>query len=310
MELSGVHLLMTYRCTRDCDHCFVWGSPQQRGAMTLSSIRTVLNQAKDLETVEWVYFEGGEPFEYYAVLLSGVRMAVRMGFRVGVVSNAYWATDQADAMEYLGPLAGLVEDFTVSADWYHWTPDLRENVRNACGAAKELSLPFRLLCVVCPESLGSECDLEGIQIEQTEVRYRGRAAATLGPDAPASPWLSFTSCNHENLRDPERVHVDRFGFVHVCQGISIGNVFESPLRRISKSYRPDDHPIVGPLLDGGPVELALRYGLDHQRGYADSCHACYDLRDALRRRFPDVLTPSQMYGVATELDPLDGLAFH
>jgi MoaA/NifB/PqqE/SkfB family radical SAM enzyme len=278
--------------------------------MSLETIRTILDRAKDLGTVEWIYFEGGEPFQYYAVLLSGVRMAARMGFRVGVVSNAYWATDRGDASEYLGPLAGLIDDFTVSADWYHWSPDLRQNLESACNAAVDLGIPFQLLCVVCPESLSSECDLSGAKVVQAEIMYRGRAAASLGPDAPLSPWLSFTSCNHEDLRDPGRVHVDPFGNVHVCQGISIGNALETSLRDICDSYRPDDHPVVAPLVQGGPVELALRYGLDHRASYADSCHACYDMRVALRRRFPDILTPNQMYGVVRELDPLESLATH
>lgn len=310
MELTGVHLLMTYRCTRDCDHCFVWGNPEQRGTMTYALIRKILEQAKELGTVERVYFEGGEPFQFYAVLLSGVRLAARMGFKVGVVSNAYWATDTADAIEYLGPLAGLIDDFTVSADWYHWSAELRRNLESACQAAKELGIPFRLLCVVCPESLGTECDLTGIRVEMAEVRYRGRAATRLGPEAPSVPWLSLTACDHEDLRYPTRVHVDPLGYVHICQGIALGNVFETPLGQIVESHDPDSHPILGPLLEGGPVELALRHGLDHKTAYADACHACYELRVALRGRFPDILAPDQMYGVVRDLDPLAALKGH
>ena len=88
MKLTGVHLLMTYRCTRDCDHCFVWGSPEQRGTMPIESIKQILEQARDLGTVDRIYFEGGEPFQFYAVLLSGVRAARCMGLRVGVVSES------------------------------------------------------------------------------------------------------------------------------------------------------------------------------------------------------------------------------
>ncbi len=308
MNLTGVHLLMTYRCTRDCDHCFVWGSPEQRGTMTIDAIKQILGQARDLGTVKRVYFEGGEPFQFYAVLLSGVRAARRMGFEVGVVSNAYWAVGPSDAIEYLGPLAGLIDDFTISADWFHWSPDLRLNVTNACRAARELGIPFNIICILCPEWLGSDCELDDIKVEQAPLMYRGRAAARLGPDVPKLPWRSFKSCDHEDLGDPNRVHVDPFGYVHVCQGISIGNVFSNSLSNICEEYEPESHPIVGPLLEGGPVELALRYGLDHRAEYADACHACYDMRLALRGRFPDILTPNQMYGVHPELDPLEALA--
>ena len=62
MTLKGIHFLLSYRCTDECDHCFLWGSPQARGTMTLAQIRDVLHQAKELGTVDMVYlqcYDGG-----------------------------------------------------------------------------------------------------------------------------------------------------------------------------------------------------------------------------------------------------------
>ena len=135
MKLSGLHLLLTYQCTLECDHCFVWGSPWQSGTMTLQKIEQILQQARDLGTVEWIYFEGGEPFLYYAVLLKGVQMAAEMGFQVGVVSNSYWATAEQDAREWLRPFAGLIQDLSVSSDLFHWSEKLSQQAKNARAAA-------------------------------------------------------------------------------------------------------------------------------------------------------------------------------
>jgi len=44
-RLDAVHLLVTYRCTYACDHCFVWGSPEQDATMTLAQLRSVVDQA-------------------------------------------------------------------------------------------------------------------------------------------------------------------------------------------------------------------------------------------------------------------------
>jgi len=55
--------------------------------------------------------------------------------------------------------------------------------------------------------------------------------------------------------------------------------------------------ITGPLAEGGPAELARRYWLPTGEGYADACHLCFEARSALRRQYPDILTPDQMYGV-------------
>ena len=92
VRLTGVHFLLSYRCTHECDHCFLWSSPRTRaaGTMTLRQVREVLRQAKELGTVEMVYFEGGEPFLFYPVLIGGLRAAASIGFRIGLVSNCYW----------------------------------------------------------------------------------------------------------------------------------------------------------------------------------------------------------------------------
>ena len=89
------------------------------------------------------------------------------------------------------------------------------------------------------------------------------------------------------------------GHLHVCQGISIGNVFEVPLAEICRSFVPESHDILGPLIEGGPAELVRRHGLEAEleEGYADACHLCYAARRALRARFPEALTPDAMYGV-------------
>jgi hypothetical protein len=101
---------------------------------------------------------------------------------------------------------------------------------------------------------------------------------------------------NEDLREPGRVHVDPFGNIHICQGIVIGNLTEKPLQSICDEYKPDTHPIVGPLLAGGPAGLVKQYGIPHQKTYADACHLCYEARFFLRERYPAVLAPPNMYG--------------
>jgi MoaA/NifB/PqqE/SkfB family radical SAM enzyme len=51
MSLTGLHLLLTYQCNYECDHCFAWGSPGQTGVMTLAQIRDIYRQAKEMETI-------------------------------------------------------------------------------------------------------------------------------------------------------------------------------------------------------------------------------------------------------------------
>lgn len=300
MKLSGLHLLLTYQCNLECDHCFVWGSPWQSGTMTLHIIREILKQGKDLGTVKWIYFEGGEPFLYYAVLVKGVQEAAQMDFRVGIVSNGYWATDENDALECLNPFTGLVRDLSVSSDLYHYTEKLSQQAKNARGAAEKLGIPVCIITIAEPEKTDAVSVAGQLPAGESGVLYRGRAAEKLAARALQQPWSQFTECAYEDLREPGRVHVDPLGNLHICQGISIGNLFHTPLREVCETYDPNSNPITGPLLAGGPVELVRCYGLSHEEEYADACHLCYEARRALRRQFPKILGPQQMYGMLEE----------
>lgn len=295
MRLTGLHFLLTYQCTFECDHCFVWGSPRQSGVFTLERIEDVLVQAKAVPTIRRVYFEGGEPFLYYPVLLKAVQTSYGMGFENGIVTNGYWATTVPDAMEWLKPMAGLVVDLSVSSDLYHYEERLSQKAKNAREAAGRLGIPVNILATGQVESArgqkaGGDAPGEGT------VMFRGRAAAKLTSKASKRKWSVFTECPHEDLRNPGRVHVDPYGDLHVCQGLTIGNVFRVPLKEIIRDYRPERHPVIGPLLKGGPAALVREYGLEHRAFCADACHLCYESRERLRGRFPETLLPDQMYG--------------
>jgi len=294
--LSGLHLLLTYECNYECDHCFTWGGPTQTGTMTEEIIEHILKQAEALDTIEWIYFEGGEAFLYYPLLLSGVRLASDRGFKIGIVSNAFWATSDDEARKHLQPLAGLIEDLSISHDDYHGSNDGSEQTKIAHRAAQRLGIPVDFIRVGAPDAAGVEGASGQLPAGESAVLYRGRAAEKLASRIKTKPWQQFTGCPWEELRHPERVHVDVFGNLQICQGISIGNLIERSLKDIMRDYDPDNHPVVGPLLAGGPAQLVRQFELLHEEGYADACHLCYSSRCQLRDRFPDVLTPAQMYG--------------
>ncbi len=293
MALTGVHILLTYSCTFECDHCFVWGSPRQKGVLTLSQIDDILGQAREIQSVRTIYFEGGEPFLYAPVLYRAVARARDLGFAVCIVSNAYWATAVEDARVWLEPLAGSIESLSVSRDAFHGADDQADCARTA---ASSLDIPIGQISVVDPQEARRHNSGQLPSNTEVAVMFRGRAAATLAPLAPGHPWPSFSSCEHENLDEPERVHVDPLGHVQLCQGLSIGNLFERPLAAIWAEYRPHDHPIIGPLLEGGPAALIRTYDLQPPAHCADACHLCDHARRELRERFPDELAPDQVYG--------------
>ncbi|HIE39212.1 MAG TPA: radical SAM protein [Anaerolineales bacterium] len=141
MSLTGLHLLLTYQCNYECDHCFAWGSPSQEGTMTLAQVRDITRQAQELGTVEWIYLEGGEPFLYYPIMVRAAQEAAALGFHVGIVTNDYWATAVEDAVEWLRPFVGIVDDLTLSTDLFHYDEVMSAQARNALAAAEQRVSP-------------------------------------------------------------------------------------------------------------------------------------------------------------------------
>jgi MoaA/NifB/PqqE/SkfB family radical SAM enzyme len=259
--------------------------------MTAAQIKDILQQGNHLGTLEWIYFEGGEPFLYYPVLSDGVDLARSLGFKVGLVSNAYWATSKTDALTWLKPLSGKIEDLSISCDSYHADVKLSDQASNAVSAAEQLGLPVSLISVAQPEDMNRG----PLESGQSSLRYRGRAAEKLTPGARLYSWKQFTRCPYEELREPSRVHVDPYGYVHICQGLTMGNLFSRPLEQIVDEYEAEAHPVIGPLMEGGPAALAEPELM--KSGYADACHLCFSARKSLRKRFPEILAPGEMYGI-------------
>lgn len=297
MKLTGLHILLTYQCNFECDHCFVWGSPWQAGTFTLSQLEDVINQAEQVGTVSSIYFEGGEPFLFYPVLVKAIGSAIERGFKVGIVSNGYWATTKEDAREWLKPLAGQLEDLSVSSDLFHYSEEISQQANNACQAAEELGIPIGTISIAQPDDGSVDPAIGQLPPDESGVMYRGRAAEKLIGKAQLRPWTEFAECPYEDLVEPGRVHLDPLGHLHICQGISIGNLFEKPLKEICATYDPDRHPITGPLLSGGPAELVRAYDLALKQNFADACHLCYTARLNLRERFAELLAPDQVYGI-------------
>jgi hypothetical protein len=239
--LSQIHLLLTYRCDFECDHCFLYCSPRAKGTFTREQIAEVLEQAERLGTIEWIYFEGGEPFLVYPLMLEGIRMAGAKGFKTGIVTNGNWAVSDEDARIWLEPLCELgVADLSMSNDGFHGSERADAPVKTAIRAARGLGLPINTITVegATVASDAGEGRCKGAAIIGGDVVFRGRAADRLTRGLPSSPSRAFTECPYEDLETPERVHVDCFGNVQFCQGLSIGSLWKTPLSRLSSGGRP------------------------------------------------------------------------
>lgn len=301
--LEQVHFLLTYRCIFECDHCFVYSGPGAPDTtFTVGQVESVLAEAARLGTVGTVYFEGGEAFLAYPLLLESIRLARQMGFEVGIVTNAFFATDDENARLWLEPLVALgICDLSISDDAFHsGSAEGINAARRGIRVARELGLPVGTITIEEPTVTAGpgEDATPDAPVVGGGVMFRGRAAdRLLTDDLPRQPATAFTRCPYEDFANPQRVHVDPQGYVHLCQGISLGNLWAQPLSALIAGYIPTEHPIAGPLLAGGPAALAAACGVTPDpAGYVDACHLCFEVRRALLGRFPEVLAPANVYG--------------
>lgn len=298
--LTGVHILLTYTCTSECEHCFLHCGPAREGTFTRAQLRQALGQVRQLATVREVYFEGGEPFLFYPLLLEGVRLVRAAGLDAGIVTNAYWATSLEDALSWLRPLRELgIADLSVSDDDFHRAGERADCGELALRAAGQLGIPCARIRIERPRLLAAEphSGRRGKPVVGGTVRFRGRAAERLTGSLPVRRPDDLATCPHEELVSPERVHVDAYGNVHLCQGLSLGDMWRTPLVDLLARYDPGAHPIVGPLVRGGPARLVKEHALPLSDGYVDECHLCYTARKSLLPAFPAQLCPKEVYGL-------------
>jgi MoaA/NifB/PqqE/SkfB family radical SAM enzyme len=298
MAITGLHLLQTFQCNFECDHCFVYSKPEAKGVMRICDIHQILTEAQQTGSIRSICFEGGEPFLYYQTMLWGLRAAKGYGFRRSIVTNAYWATSVDDATEWLKPIAEIgIHDLAISDDAYHYGKNEENLAKYAYEAAKSLGLPVGKITIEDLQASLAETAWKGEPVVGGRVQFKGRAVEKLVEGLPTQPWTAFDKCLDEDFANQGRVHVDPFGYVHVCQGITIGNVKQTPLMEMLSDFDPETHPICAPILSGGPAELARKYNVHPEEAYVDECHLCYATRLKLRKRFPSILAPAQLYGL-------------
>jgi MoaA/NifB/PqqE/SkfB family radical SAM enzyme len=300
MPINEIDFLLTYTCNLECDHCFVFGSPKAKGVMKIADVRKILREAKRYGSIDWIYFEGGEPVLYYPILLWGLREAKKIGFKTGFITNAYWATSLQDALEWLKPISKIgISDAIISSDLFHYGKDEENLSEYASQAARKLRIPVSNISIEHPKKYAIGKEWKGKPVTEGAVLFKGRPAEKLTEDLPRKPWHELNKCLDEDFSNQKRVHIDPFGYVHVCQGIVMGNINQTRLRKLFEDFDPYKHPICEPILSGGPAELGRRYHVYHEEGYVDECHLCYSVRLQLRKMFPNLLAPDQMYGTFT-----------
>lgn len=134
-------ILTTFQCTAACEECCFECSPKNKKSLSLEEIKNFINQVKDIETINYIVWTGGECFLLKNKLIEGIRYASENGMVSRCVTNAYWAKSIDLAKQRLLPLieSGLTEiNFSTGDDHQKFVPI--ENILNATLVSLELGL--------------------------------------------------------------------------------------------------------------------------------------------------------------------------
>ncbi len=304
--MKSLHILLTLSCLYKCDHCFLFCSPEHSDVFSLGFLQEIIAEAARIKGLTGVCFEGGEPFLHYPLLLEGIKKASSLGLTSGLVSNGYWAA-AGEARLWLKPLkqAGLQTLSISRGDFHQVQSDEKDNdheenkgTKSIARAAEELGLILSWL-----ETKKPTLNAAG-ELESGGIMFRGRAAEKLTENLPRQAPDIFSECPWEDLESPARLHIDPEGGVHICQGVIIGKAREKSLAAIIEDYKPADHPIIAPLIKGGPLQLARETDFKLEDGYVDACHLCFAIRQELLKagHYKDYLGPLKVYGLSEDLD--------
>ena len=137
-----------------------------------------------------------------------------------------------------------------------------ERPQNALVAAKWLNIPTGMISVAQPDADAQQS--HGQIEDESAVMYRGRAAVKLSATRGQPSLGRIRLPVHTKICASRDASISiRWAICTSVRELSIGNVFEKPLKQICEEYDADAHPICGPLLAGGPAALVTEYNLPH-----------------------------------------------
>ncbi|HUU69860.1 MAG TPA: radical SAM protein [Planctomycetota bacterium] len=314
-------VLFTYRCTIACKHC-LFGCSGGRPDVVMAPRQCADALALLHETGRVVHIAGGEAMLYWDALREAVAIAAAEGNAPHFIeTNCSFATDDAVVRERLGFLAAHgVKGLLASSDPFHqafvpaerflrvrriaWNvfgernfwgtnaPDaeIRENEAIALDALRLREYVRR----APPAMVGSAChELAG-------------CLDAFAPDDPRLPVWGWqgpranSGCVDQfSVPSLWELHVDPYGNIQTNCGIILGHVPETtPARLLAAGPERANRFVEVVCREGalGLAKLACRdYGFVMPERVTQTCHLCYLARRFLRKHYPDVFGPGEVY---------------
>jgi Radical SAM superfamily/4Fe-4S single cluster domain len=195
-------LMTTRRCTAACDHCCNGSSPRAQGAIPVERMHALIDEAKQIPSMQRVGFTGGECFLLGRDLDALIAHAHELGFETRVVTNGYWAVNANAARKRVAALeaAGL-DEMMLSTGTFHQAFVPVGRVVHGARAAAAAGIRCRIAIEACDQQTFDESVLHTELADEIAARR-----VFLGHD----PWTTdaggrgVTELSHDRLHEDGR----------------------------------------------------------------------------------------------------------
>ncbi|HMJ76539.1 MAG TPA: radical SAM/SPASM domain-containing protein, partial [Iamia sp.] len=300
-------VFLDYQCNYECGHCSVGSSPRTKYPMPEEIFDRVIEGLDEVPTISLVAFTGGEPTLHKQKLFNAIRRVKEKKVTVRVVTNAWWASSDEKARQWVQDLkdAGL-DEINTSFDDFHDEFGHVDQIGRLITASVDAGLRVGLGCIHKPgESTFDEVFLRQKLIDLTGLSASAfDAAVSIVEDYP-SPFgaaenmdvqgLSAGTRNDFGCREVMKtVSIHPTGAVKACCGhvmlyakdLEIGNLHDESLATIVD--RPSRNLGYWLIHTAGPANLLARMGKPTEH-YVSPCHACGDLLGTYRQDFVELM---------------------
>lgn len=319
--MSVLKINMTYQCTAQCSHCRFSCTTDPYPVIDYDKAVDCIRTLKQKNNLELVVLLGGEPGLLPGLTHSLVEEVSRLGIASRVETNASWAVSEEAAEAFLGPLYSRGCSVMFSLDAFHapFIPlerlEMAIRVSDKLGGSYNLEIPY-LTYPDFTDELDQETNRLLAELEKRldrtpccptykgQVLFTGRAADKLAPRVSKGRGVPADLCREApwwmngDLDTLDLLILEPEGHIGKGCGIAIGNIAETPVEEILRTYDARKHPIFSTLMEQGPLGLAreaAEYGYVLKPDYADKCHLCREARQFLRAKYPKLLAPDRHY---------------
>lgn len=283
-----IGFLITLRCPITCSHCIFKSGPTRKEEMEKDYLFKWIRDVAIFSHHETIVLSGGEPFLLLDRLKEVIPFASKLGLKIAVVTNAFWASTRSKATAILKELKGLSE-LRLSTDQFHLSFIPLEYIRNAILATYDTgpaNVSLLISCLKQEESLAQIKNYLWGLISSDKVIVQsimpvGRATDTISPDQfdPGDKTLICTDANRPTITFNGTVVGCCGPLINLDQKnpLLFGNLKEeelsSILKRVKKDYLLRFLLLFGP---SGLIELIKEERKDYNLA-GGGCYLCYHI---------------------------------